>query len=257
MLGLSLLYICLSSNEEVYVPDALRHRVKAAYAALGLGEEEPVEKVELHVYRTGNGTFGISDVVPSGTDPAAGPQGPVAPMTAEMGQTILVRLGVVEQTQVHMNLNIMNQFGESRAQTSKLWRITSNTMRAFGGRIQGAFVRQCSSNQGVSLAGEEVDEDGLAPLEEVSPATLSNNPRSMLMLWQEYKFGVNGRKAAEQFTVAERNSKPNKQKYYRRNMIWKTIARLVRGGLTPEVAIDRIHRAYGYSTTPTKITNLT
>ena len=82
-------------------------------------------------------------------------------------------------------------------------------------------------------------------------------PRSMLMLWQEYKFGVNGRKAAEQFTVAERNSKPNKQKYYRRNMIWKTIARLVRGGLTPEVAIDRIHRAYGYSTTPTKITNLT
>jgi hypothetical protein len=152
-----------------------------------------------------------------------------------------------------MNLNMMNQFGKSRAQTSKLWRITNNNIRAFGGRIQGALVRQRSSNQGVSLAGKEVDEDGLAPLEEVSPAILSNNPRSMLMLWQEYKFGVNGRKAAEQFTVAERNSKPNKQKYYRRNMIWKTIARLVRGGLTPEVAIDRIHRAYGYSTTPTKI----
>ena len=82
-------------------------------------------------------------------------------------------------------------------------------------------------------------------------------PRSMLVLWQKYKSGVNGRKAAKQFTVAERNSKPNKQKDYRRNMIWKTIARLVRGGLTPEVAIDRIHRAYGYSTTPTKITNLT
>merc|ERR1712086_466612 len=94
VLGLSLLYICLSSNKEVYFPDTLRHRVKAAYAALGLGEEEPVEKVELHVYRTGNGTFGISDVVPTGTDPAAGPQGPGAPMTAEMGQTILVRLGM-------------------------------------------------------------------------------------------------------------------------------------------------------------------
>jgi hypothetical protein len=40
-------------------------------------------------------------------------------------------------------------------------------MRAFGGTIQGALVRQLASNQGASLAGEEADEDGLAPLEEV------------------------------------------------------------------------------------------
>ena len=41
-------------------------------------------------------------------------------------------------------------------------------MRAFGGKIQGALVRQRrASNRGVSLAGNESDEDGLAPLEEV------------------------------------------------------------------------------------------
>ena len=40
-------------------------------------------------------------------------------------------------------------------------------MRAFGGTIQGVRVRQRASNRGVSLAGEEADEDGLAPLEEV------------------------------------------------------------------------------------------
>ena len=40
-------------------------------------------------------------------------------------------------------------------------------MRAFGGTIQGALVRQWASTRGVSLAGEEVDEDRLAPLEEV------------------------------------------------------------------------------------------
>ena len=39
-------------------------------------------------------------------------------------------------------------------------------MRAFAGTIQGALVRQRASNRGVSLAGEEADEDGLAPLEE-------------------------------------------------------------------------------------------
>ena len=40
-------------------------------------------------------------------------------------------------------------------------------MRAFDGTIQGALVRQRASNRDVSLAGKEVDEDGLAPLEEV------------------------------------------------------------------------------------------
>ena len=40
-------------------------------------------------------------------------------------------------------------------------------MRAFGGTIQEARVQQQASNQGVSLAGNEADEDGLAPLEDV------------------------------------------------------------------------------------------
>ena len=77
--------------------------------------------------------------------------------------------------------------------------------------------------------------------QEVTPATLSNNPRSLLMLWQEYKLGINGRKPAEKFTTAERNTKANKQKYYRRNLVWQTVARLVQGGLTAEAAIDRLH----------------
>ena len=59
VLGLSLLYICLSSNEQVVIPEALCDRVQDAYAALGLDEEQPVEKVQLHVYRMPNGTFGM------------------------------------------------------------------------------------------------------------------------------------------------------------------------------------------------------
>ena len=51
----------------------------------------------------------------------------------------------------------------------------------------------------------------------------------------------------------ERNKKENRQKYYRRNLIWQTIARLVRGGLTPEVAIERIYGVYGYNSSTSKI----
>ena len=36
-------------------------------------------------------------------------------------------------------------------------------------------------------------------------------------------------------------------------MIWRTIARLVREGLTAEVAIEQIHRAYDYGASPTDI----
>ena len=98
----------------------------------------------------------------------------------------------------------------------------------------------------MSLVGEDADEDELVPLQEVTPATLSNNPRSLHLLWQEYKFGINGRKPAEQFTLEERNMPATKQKYYRRNLVWQTMARLVRGGLTAEIAIGRLHSVYGY-----------
>jgi hypothetical protein len=63
VLALLLLYICLSSNAEVYIPDALRHRVKSAYTACGLSKNGLVEKVELRMYQIGNDMFGISNVV--------------------------------------------------------------------------------------------------------------------------------------------------------------------------------------------------
>ena len=73
VLALLLLYICLRSNEDAIIPDVLCNRVKAAYATFVLGEDEPAEMVQLHVYRIPNGTFGISDMMPTG-DPTAGLQ---------------------------------------------------------------------------------------------------------------------------------------------------------------------------------------
>ena len=58
-MALSLLYICLQHNEEIYIPAPL-----CAYATLGIATEEPIEKVPLHVYRgPANGIFGIGDTV--------------------------------------------------------------------------------------------------------------------------------------------------------------------------------------------------
>ena len=127
VLGIALLYICLSSNEDVLCPDALRDRVKDAYAALGIEEEEPIAKIELRVYRMPNGTFGISDAVPT-EEGLAGPQGPGAPMTIETGQTILVRMDAVNGRMTQYNTNVMNGPSKSRAENRKLCRIMNNNL---------------------------------------------------------------------------------------------------------------------------------
>ena len=50
------------------------------------------------------------------------------------------------------------------------------------------------------------------------------NPRTLEVLWREYKFGVDGRKPAEQFTIEERNCQgTRKQTYYRRKIFWQTV----------------------------------
>ena len=114
-------------------------------------------------------------------------------MTAEMGQTMLVRMCGLEQSQVQMNLNVMTSIAELRRENAAQLRIVNNNIRAYGGTIQGSLVRGRPSNRVVSLASQNEDQENLAPFEEVSPATLSHNPRSLLALWHEFKFEINGR----------------------------------------------------------------
>jgi len=74
-------------------------------------------------------------------------------------------------------------------------------------------------------------------------ASLGKTPRSVHQLWQEYQFGIGGRKPARTFSAVERGRV--KVKYCRRNIIWKAIDRMVRSGSTAQVAIDRIYASYG------------
>jgi len=84
-------------------------------------------------------------------------------------------------------------------------------------------------------------------------ATLSKQPKSLHELWREYMFGIDGRKPAHDFTPAERNTKTNKQKYYRRKHVWSTIERLTRNGHTVEMAIEKIRSVYVQNQRVTKI----
>ena len=56
-------------------------------------------------------------------------------------------------------------------------------------------------------------------------ATLLPHPRSIHSLWTEYEFGIGGRKAAKDFTAAERGRV--KYTYHRRKVVWDAVAELV------------------------------
>lgn len=89
------------------------------------------------------------------------------------------------------------------------------------------------------------------PAKEKRLAILSNGPRTLIEVWNEYKLGGVG-KPAEQFTVKERNIKENKHVYINRKIIWDAIERMVKGGKSVAGAIHEIKCVYGH-TSVTKI----
>ena len=76
-------------------------------------------------------------------------------------------------------------------------------------------------------------------------AKLSERPSSLYTLWQEYIHGLDGRKAAKDFTSAERGC--CRAIYCFRNSFWSVVANMVRSGLTSDAAIAKVQVAYGDS----------
>jgi Transcriptional activator of glycolytic enzymes len=108
------------------------------------------------------------------------------------------------------------------------------------------FVNQTGEGEAEVAAVENDDEEV-----DRRPATLSRNPKTLFSLWREYIDGLGGRKAAKDFTSAERGQV--KSMYHRRKVVWDTVALLVRAGHTAETAIERIYDSYGRSETVTRI----
>jgi hypothetical protein len=72
-------------------------------------------------------------------------------------------------------------------------------------------------------------------------------------LWTEYQFGIGGRKAAKDFTAAERGRV--KYTYHRQKVVWDAVAELVQSGWTSTAACNRIHEIYGRNLSVTAIIN--
>ena len=113
---------------------------------------------------------------------------------------------------------------------------------------QGADAQPDASNPAAGNAPSET----LEPLELAPPlASLTEKPRNLEVLWEEYQVGIDGRKPAKTFTAAERLR--TKDTYRRRRIVWEAIAALIRAGHTSQSAIRLIYQVYGLHTSVSTI----
>jgi hypothetical protein len=129
------------------------------------------------------------------------------------------------------------------AQTTILERFV--IQRARGERAILANLRRIATQpivRNVAPPEEGEEEAGNNNAEAIFAAAPCANPRSLHVLWEECERGISGRKPARLFTRQERGRV--KHKCHRRKILWDLILTLVRGGLTAQVAIDRIYGHY-------------
>jgi hypothetical protein len=83
-------------------------------------------------------------------------------------------------------------------------------------------------------------------------ATLSPSPKNLYALWQEWYFGIDGRKPAKDFSSRESGGK-QKVTYCNHKKFWLLAEHLVCSGCSADDACKKIYDAYGHDSTATSI----
>ena len=82
---------------------------------------------------------------------------------------------------------------------------------------------------------------------------LTKSPSDLFVLWREYEQGLDGGKAAKDYTAVERGR--NKHTYSHRRVFWDAVVKLMARGYTADSAINRISEAYGRRLSVTQVIN--
>jgi hypothetical protein len=266
MLALPLLWACFNPEMQAYIPAALRNRVHAAYENIRLLEPEqnPVKKIEL-IITGGDEGLNIDEIFDEDAQqPAPHLQGQAAhvnnndpaqpqnPPDNNVNQNNRRARDNANFQALYAQMTALRRDGQE--QRTEIQRVGEretqhfNTLNTLLRRIalQPAQPRRNNNNNAPAIAANNNNNNN-------APAVLSPNPRSLHVLWQEYEFGIGGRKAARLFTPAERGRV--KYSYHRRKVVWDKMAELIRAGHTAQTAADLIYQAYGANTPTTRIIN--
>jgi len=220
----------------------------------GKDKLQPVQKIPLLVQRKDD-QLDINEYIDiDGLSQVGIIDGSVAHM--EYFQSILVWMNQLEHLMNNYAAQSEASLSDMRSFITQKVRILNNNIRIFGGTMEGSIrIQQANTGRRLQRINYNHIEDEIEPMEVADMATLSSNPRSLMELWREFQFGIDGRKAAQNFTVEERNRTQGgiKQKYYRQRFVWNAIDHLIRSGMTAKAAIGKLRDVYGHNTSVTRI----
>jgi hypothetical protein len=268
VLGRALLWACFDPEASTYVPHSIKEHVVEEYGRLQQHVpegENPIKKVRLVINgaedqvvitsidmdeENNEGNGGAGDGGNGGGGGGDGGNGGGGGGNVSRNDYLALlsetRNARTENRQYHEQQN--NRMGRLEARMDhSISRMNANIQRI-------ARWPAAPRRQGGNQAGNEQGEGGQNRQgQNQPPGNLSQHPRNLYVLWQEWEFGIGGRKAARLFTAAERGRA--KHTYTRRKAAWDAIAYQVRAGHTAERAIDRLYGHYGRNLTATQIIN--
>jgi hypothetical protein len=240
VLALPLLWAVCNDERPVWVPEAIRARILAAYSEvdrlLPVGEN-PVKRVPLVV----TGDDGVVYMDKIGEQREGGGAGNrtvrLGDNSADQLMAIYSQIAGVGRRQAQAEAQ--TQLYHARTDT-RLANLDTNICRIALQPVNRVRHGGANANDNNAVVGGRA-----APIAFVA-TLLSPRPRDLHLLWLEYEFGIGGRKAARHFTTHERGRV--KFKYCRRKVVWDSIDRMVRAGFTAQVAVDKIYQVYGHIT---------
>jgi hypothetical protein len=265
VLGRALLWACFEPNLAGYVPQEILDRVRNAYTAIRVlpEGENPVVKLELvvtgnedqlHIDELGHFDEDNNENDAGGGAGAGGAGGAGGAINNNQNrrrggtrdEVMAVYSQVTGLRREIEALRLSNTHNQQRNEQN--FRGLNRKLNRIALQPVQRVINNNNNEEGVE--GGNAPPDGAA-VPYVS--SLSPTPRTLYVLWQEYEYGVGGRKAARLFTTVERGKV--KYTYHRRKVVWDVIAMRIRAGDTSQIAVDTIYEVYGVNSTVSRIIN--
>ena len=264
--GRAVLWACFDPLASKLVPQEILNRVQGEYERVRMLDPatNPVRKVGLVVCGH-EGQLFIDDLVIDGELAGGGAvydestSGATSATTSDLNlkrkrhnselQIILSQLAVLRK----QNEVLSTEFDIMKNHLSKKLKYISDTMNRFAAipatLSKTRYLNLTTTN--LSHPSSPSNPSHSTGEAEQNRAKLVRNPKSLYILWNEYEFGIGGRRPAKSFSKEERGM--DRYNYYKRNIFWSLVVEMVQRGRSANESIDKIYQVYGYKSSVTQI----
>ena len=242
----ALLWGIFDDNFSEHLPNAMVGNVRsAARQLMDEGESNPVKKVPIIVSGE-EATLVLTEVNVDDDEDGGGSGGASSIVGSDAGTAAQIQLLLsTVRTLTRQNDELKTELQVFKNTCNTLLEQVNSNLRRIA-MIPGARQARGHDRSGGNENGGDATR-GTIPF----TLTLVKNPKSLHVLWQEYEFGVGGRKPAREFSSKERGAV--KFSYSLRKYFWELVDKMINKGYTHASAIDRIYLLYGTKTCTTKV----